>query len=56
MNLGGFEQWLYLIIIIVCILPVFLGVAAGMQGNWGAMFGLIAVGIGLVLFFQAIFG
>ena len=54
MNLGGFEQWLYLILIIVCILPVFLGVGAAMEGNWGTMVLLFALGGGLMLVFQAI--
>ena len=49
----GFEPLISIILIIVCVLPVFLGIGAGMQGNWGAMFLLIAIGGGLILLLQA---
>jgi len=52
MNLGGFEEWLYIIVFIVVILPFFLAVGAGIEGNWGAMFILLAIGIGLFLFLK----
>jgi len=40
----GFEPLISIILIIICVLPVFLGVGAGIQGNWGAMFLLISIG------------
>ena len=56
MNLGGFEQWVNIIVIIGFIVGLLAVVGAGVEGRWGTMVGLLAGLIGLLLFFQAIFG
>ena len=50
----GFEPLISIILIIVCLLPVFLGVGAAMNGNWGTMFLLLALAGGLMFLLQAI--
>jgi len=51
---GLIESLLLIIWVIVLIVPFLLAAGAGAQGNWGAMFILLAIGLAIMFLSQAI--
>ena len=54
--IGIITSFLFLALGILILLPFWLGVGAGMEGEWGLMIALIAIGVGLILLVKAIGG